>query len=123
MRIAERKISIQQQEPASLQYGRFTEEPPSTELRIKQGKRNLSSQDLDVSKVGGKLALFVEKWKLITTNKFVLDTVKGYKIKPKYPVIQPFVPKEPNRSLPEMFNLKSEIEALLSKNLIKKCTL
>ena len=68
----------------------------------------------------GRLALFHDYWKTLTSDRSILDTVKGLSLElNKYPY-QSFVPSEYKFTEQEMNALDSEIEKMLGKQIIAK---
>lgn len=110
---------VYRQKTVSFQHGE-SHQGLSVEPASRQRSR-LVSTELEVGKVGGRLSLFINKWKNFTDSKFILNAIKGYKIQFDKPVFQLSTPKEPIRSETEITQFKLEIQTLISKNVVKKC--
>ncbi|KMQ83228.1 reverse transcriptase, partial [Lasius niger] len=95
------------------------EEPNTAETAIIQDKG--SSKIKEVISVG-KLSYFVDNWKNITRDNFIIQTIRGYKI--------PFlsIPNESqfrqldSRSTSDIDLLEKEVESLQKSGAIKKCS-
>jgi len=68
--------------------------------------------------VAGRLASFVNSWKVLTKDLWVLDTIKGYQIPFKGVPIQAQIPPEAKFSREQEVLLRAEIESLLQKGAI-----
>lgn len=71
--------------------------------------------------IAGRLADFIDAWKEITTDKFIIDCINGYKIPFDKTPSQNTFQDEPNWNLEESLNIKNEINKLLSKGAIEEC--
>ncbi|XP_018375483.1 PREDICTED: uncharacterized protein LOC108769154 [Trachymyrmex cornetzi] len=74
-----------------------------------------------VSKIAGRLKGYVDNWKKITRDRFILACIEGYKIPFKTKVTQNVIFKEPARTAKESTDLKESIESLLLKGAIVAC--
>ncbi|XP_074102142.1 uncharacterized protein LOC141529496 [Cotesia typhae] len=68
----------------------------------------------------GRLKYFLNAWKTITEDKFVLQCIKGYKIPFESPPIQTRPPPDKVWSDQELAGIQSEINKLLMKGAIKE---
>lgn len=75
-----------------------------------------------VSFIAGRLCDHFDYWKRITTDRFVLRCIKGYRIPFAQPVCQFYDYREPSRSVTELHLLIQAIDQLLRKGVIVKCT-
>ena len=75
---------------------------------------------MNVGTIAGRLKDYIDNWKEITSDKFVLNCVRGYKIEFFKNVKQC---KEPiiNLSLAEVNNIEKIIDKLLQKGAIERC--
>lgn len=71
--------------------------------------------------MGGRLCLFINNWKNITSDPFVLHCIQGYKIPFARPVFQYKYPKVVLTSHSEFSNFAKAIENLIEKGAIKTC--
>ena len=71
--------------------------------------------------LGGKLKLFFKQWQNLTSDKFILQTVNGYKIELDDKPIQNFIPKPIEFNGSEHDKITTEVEKFLSKNIIREC--
>ena len=74
-----------------------------------------------MSKPAGRLKLFYSSWKLVTSDKQILQSVKGYKIPLIKNPIQTVYPPETKFSYDDEIHCKNAVSDLLSKGAIKKC--
>ncbi|XP_074107699.1 uncharacterized protein LOC141532965 [Cotesia typhae] len=86
---------------------------------------NIESIDVEevekVSFIAGRLRHFVEEWKTITSDKFILNCLRGYNLTFKSKPVQFREPSTPNWSLDEFEKINQEISNLLTKKAIEKC--
>lgn len=74
--------------------------------------------------MAGRLKNFVEKWKLITTNKLVFNSIKGYKIRFISKPVQTQIPTEPLlRNSQSLEQVRKSIEKLVDLRAVKPCVL
>lgn len=71
--------------------------------------------------MGGRLKKYYKEWQRITSDKFILETVSGYKIPFTGPVSQSSVPTVKFSSLAEEKVCATAIDKLLSKGAIRLC--
>lgn len=80
------------------------------------------SQTLEVRRTAGRLKYFVKEWKSITSNKFVLNSIKGYKIQFTSQPFQSQVPTAPLlRGAQSLEEVRKSINKLLELGAIKPC--
>lgn len=115
---SERQVDIQPAEPFPIQL-RSTKPEHIQEQASQQ--QQLQAEEIDVSIVGGRLKFFIKEWQRITSDKFILQTVKGYKIPFLKPVSQFRVPNVKFESLLEEQRCAEAIEVLLAKSAIRPC--
>ena len=72
-------------------------------------------------KVAGRLAQFIDTWKMLTGDTWVLNTIKGYLIPLKGKPLQSQRPLEGVFSKEQTVLLKEEIKSLLEKSTISHC--
>lgn len=71
--------------------------------------------------MAGRLRLFTDKWRKITTDKYILNSVSGYKIPFSRISRQYHSPEQRKWSSDELRMIELEIEKMLEKNAIEKC--
>ena len=76
----------------------------------------LARQDLPLA---GRLQFFVENWKVITQDQWVLETVEGFAIPFTSPPYQPYPPRVLDHSSEEEKLLQDKITSLLAKQAIE----
>lgn len=74
-----------------------------------------------MSVVGGRLKYFYQKWKEITTDSFILETVKGYKIPFNRPVRQRVIPTVKFANTAEEQVVADAIGKLIEKGAVRSC--
>lgn len=80
-----------------------------------------SSQALEV-RAAGRLKYFVEEWRSITSNKFVINSIKGYKIRFTSPPFQAQVPTAPLlQGSQSLYDVRKAINKLLDLGAIRPC--
>lgn len=85
---------------------------------------NIDKEKAEVNLIAlnlGCLKLFINNWNDITTNKLILQWLKGYKIPFKESSKQVNLPKESNWATEEFNKTKVKIKKLLAKQAIEKC--
>ena len=83
--------------------------------------RNMSEQSVDI--IGGRLKQFASQWQCITSDPFILNSVKHYKIEFENGEPQQCMPpKEINFTQQEQQVIDMEIEKLLIKGVISETT-
>ena len=74
-------------------------------------------------KIGGRLKQFVSQWQCITSDPFILNSVKHYKIEFEYgEPKQPMPPKEINFTQQDQEVIDNEIDKLLIEGVISETT-
>ena len=78
-------------------------------------------KSVEVSKVAGRLSFYIQEWRNITDNAFVLECIKGYKLKFNRPVGQKITPV---MSIPitEENRYREAINLIREKGAIEICT-
>ena len=71
--------------------------------------------------MGGKLKFFSEQWEKLTSDKFILQTIKGYKIELDDKPNQTFIPTPIDFNESEKGKISVEVEKFLNKDIIRKC--
>ncbi|CAD6208818.1 GSCOCG00003625001-RA-CDS, partial [Cotesia congregata] len=104
------KSSSSQKKPVSQASGKISipKKPPTSKFQSKQ------STYPKVSIFAGRLRYFLKAWKSITSDEFVIQCVKGYKIPFKSIPVQNCLPPTRLWSKQEVINIQSEINRLLS---------
>lgn len=74
-----------------------------------------------VKNIAGRLRNFVTRWEEITSDRIILDYIKGYKIPFTQTPSQRFPPKEKIVSAMEREKIRREIKKLLLKGAIEEC--
>jgi len=69
---------------------------------------------------GGKLKDFIHEWEGLTSDKFILNTIKGYNIELDEIPKQNFIPKPIDFNDSEKHKISAEIHTFLKKGIIKK---
>ena len=83
--------------------------------------RNVSEQPIKIT--GGRLKQFTSQWQCITSDPFILNSVKNYKIEfDNGEPMQFMPPKEINFTKPEQEVIDNEIDKLLTKGVISETT-
>ena len=83
--------------------------------------RNVSEQPIKIT--GGRLKQFTSQWQCITSDPFILNSVKNYKIEFENGEPMQFMPpKEINFTKPEQEVIDNEIDKLLTKGVISETT-
>ena len=91
------------------------------ELLVKSGINRALAQRAQKSQcIAGRLALFRDNWRLITTNQWVLNTIQGYGIAFTTHPVQHHPLREGASSTQESLLLEEEIQKLLAKGAIVK---
>ncbi|XP_043270419.1 uncharacterized protein [Venturia canescens] len=75
----------------------------------------------EVSSLAGRLKFFTENWRSITSDEFILNTIKGFKIPFKSEIRQQQQPCELSWSNKEIKDITEQIDKLLQKGAIRKC--
>ena len=68
---------------------------------------------------GGKISNFLDQWKGITTDSWILRTVRGHEIETSFPPAQTFVPRPIEFTDEDTFLIDSEINNMLRRNVIE----
>lgn len=71
--------------------------------------------------MGGRLRFFLPQWKTITQDRFILETLKGYKIRFINKPQQTNIPSVKINSDKEFIRMSKAIEALVEKGAIQPC--
>lgn len=77
---------------------------------------------MEVSVTGGRLKHFLSAWSQITEDRFVLNCIKGYKIKLFKQIIQVKISRSASFPPDETERYKLAIQKLLETGALKKCT-
>ncbi|XP_076548552.1 uncharacterized protein LOC117600481 isoform X1 [Osmia lignaria lignaria] len=77
--------------------------------------------EISVSKVAGRLKCFLNNWKEITSDRFILDCIEGYKIRFYKKPVQRRNPVPKITSSEEVKKFQNAIEELVSKGAIEEC--
>lgn len=78
-------------------------------------------EEVKVNIVAGRLGFFLERWKEITSDRYILECVNGYKIQFTEIPYQAITPKEKTFSPEEMEKMQIQINELIIKGAIKEC--
>jgi len=115
------KVSTcQVQTGGSLSETSDAEKPRSTKPQQRQKLRR--NQEVEqVQPIAGRLSLYIKKWKKLTSDKFIIRCLQGYKIPFKEIPEQTNPPGESNWSTQEVKRIKIEIDELLLKQAIVEC--
>lgn len=74
-----------------------------------------------VNNTAGRLKYFIDRWKQVTQDQFVLEAIQGYEIDFEYQVSQFQKPMELKVNNQGAINLEITINRLLSSNAIEEC--
>lgn len=74
-----------------------------------------------VHKFAGRLCLFIERWRSITSDKYILSCLSGYRIPFVETPVQKIPPKEKILYEEETEKIQLEINELLRKGAIEEC--
>lgn len=80
-----------------------------------------NDKKIESVRLAGRLRLFTDKWRKITTDKYILKAVNGYKIPFNKIPRQYYSPEQRKGSSDELRMIESEVEKMLEKNAIEKC--
>lgn len=69
---------------------------------------------------GGKISAFYDQWELLTSDKWLLDCVKGLKIEMEHAPMQHFIPKPILFSIEDRVLIDQEIQNMLLKGIIER---
>ena len=69
--------------------------------------------------IGGRIKLFLQYWKTITSDCSILESVEGAKIDFKPEILQSYVPKEISCSSDVKFKIDAIIERFVSSSVIE----
>ncbi|XP_066582003.1 uncharacterized protein [Prorops nasuta] len=105
---AEKQILLQKQAAAFQPTG-----SESREIQIQE----LEDVHINVGKIAGRLKYFTKNWQKITKSKFVLEAIKGYKIRFSKIPHQEKAPKVRFDSIKEIENYKQVVKDLMNKGL------
>lgn len=92
-----------------------------TRTRILFGDQKAGEICTEVTKFkAGSLKNFVDKWKHITEDDWILETISGYKIEFEQEPVQNCIPNTPNFNNTECALIDDEVEKMLSMGAIEK---
>jgi len=99
-------------------------EHPTTADNVKNSDaiiEQINKKVEQVQPIAGRLRLYIEEWKKLTSDKFIIQCLQGYKIPFREIPEQSIPPGEPNWSTHEVKRIKIEIDELLLKQAIVEC--
>ena len=92
----------------------------ATSTQTLSGKFNIPLENTPTNFTAGKIALHLNQWQEITSDFYILNCVKGYKIEFEDQPCQFNLPKPINFNSREKLIVNQEIEKLLSVNVVEK---
>lgn len=95
---------------------------PSPQVVLREQQSAQEEQLEDVSILEGRLKLFAENWKSVTSDELILSSITGFKIPFRTVIHQNQQPSEPSWSNSEMEVITEQINKLLQKGAIRKCS-